>query len=276
MYDRVAADWRLAHVAPPLWSDADAGETSLFRQFPLSVRATSCLLHLRPFKHVLHRARCVDGAKHHYLSSHLSTCLAVVPGAAAREPAMHARTIAFPHFRFTSNAAVALSEKRLAYELSSAAWREAHGTLASHGTPASVRPQDFEASTEARLAFSNVEHAAKAYKAAGLLFAADPSRKSASAPLRVRPEVRLLLELACGADRPGTELSRYDAQTSGRLNATARRVFFRILAVDDAQRARNMLSHFFKTRFATKDAATRYGTDVADRLRGFIQKKTSR
>lgn len=232
MYDRIAADWSLAEVmAPP---------NSLFKQFPLAYRATSCLMHLRPFKHVLSRVECFKGGFQRFESSHASACYDRTPPTGAnktvrkafgrRAASMLSTTLVFPHFRFTADATRVAADKRKAYERDSARWRAQHP-----GSLAATKPRDFVNATPAELtAFSHLVHAATAYKQTALLFS-DSSNSTHDADedrmASFKPEVRLVLDLDCKGDRPGAPDAWYASQTSGRLDDTKRRKFLK--ALDD-------------------------------------------
>lgn len=228
MYDRVADDWSLVDVRPP--------PDSLFRQFPLAYRATSCLMHLRPFKHVLSRVECFKGGFQRFESSHASACYDRTPPAGAnktvrkafgrRAASMLSTTLVFPHFRFTADATRVAADKRKAYERDSANWRAQHP-----GSLAATKPRDFLNATPAELtAFSHLVHAATAYRQTALLFSSSSSKDAhADRITSFRPEVRLVLDLDCKGDRPGAPDEWYASHTSGRLGDAKRRKFLKAL-----------------------------------------------
>ena len=106
MYDRIARTWRLEEVVPPpvpfsptRWTDADIGARSIFHQYPHSLRATGCLLHARPFKHVLTSAGCKDDEgklvyRQKFESSHLTGCYDGETKV-ERKPQLHETQLAF-------------------------------------------------------------------------------------------------------------------------------------------------------------------------------------
>lgn len=253
MYDRVARTWKLEEVVPPpqpfspsRWTDADIGARSLFHQFPHSLRATGCLLHARPFKHVLTGVACRgdDGALVHrqrFESSHLTGCYTKVNGEwvkAERKAQMHETQLAFAHFRFTSNASQALYDKRKAYEAASEAFKQ---KLAADGLDEATAPPPLKAE------LANLNHAQKTYQAQQLLF------EESDGLLSFRDAVQLVLLLDCNADRPLPKPDEagvippmlYGPQTSGRLEDAKRKALLALLATADKERACKLANALF-------------------------------
>ena len=152
MYDRIARTWRLEEVIPPpapfsptRWTDADIGARSIFHQYPHSLRATGCLLHARPFKHVLTSAGCKDDEgklvyRQRFESSHLTGCYDGETKV-ERKPQLHETQLAFAHFRFTSNASQALSDKRRAYETAAEAFKKLHQDVDMKTAPPNLKAE---------------------------------------------------------------------------------------------------------------------------------------
>ena len=274
MYDRVAKNWRLEECVPPprpggtRWTDADIGARSLFRQFPTSYRATGCLLHLRPFKHVLTRATCASTSqpnrvlRQFYESSHLTACFhekrtGDPAGRWDRRPRpIHATTYAFAHFRFTADGARSLDAKRAAYSRAAVLWRNAHG-----GPDTDLKAT---ATAKERAAYANLNHAFKAYKSMELLYTKGPDKVFA-----IRDEVQVVLHVACNEDRPfpkdadapAPRDKSYSPETSGRLPDPARK---RLLALLDAgpqhtDHVKKLAFDYFSTYFSHAKNATKSG-----------------
>ena len=221
MFDRTA--WTLKEVRPPPkrrsgWTNADIGNASIFHQFPFEIRATSCLFHSRPFKHILTRVECHNGGIHRFESSHLTSCFGPATGKKALRggpppgvpadlqrtpPVMYPTTYAFPHFRFTRNNLA--DAKRAAY-------------LKLRGDV-------------------NADHAANVYAQTRLFFDDE----------NFRPEVRLVLDLDCTGNRPFAHRG-YDRASAGRLDIKKRRVLFRLLAMDPSSNHK-AFAHFFTVFF---------------------------
>mmetsp|Transcript_11655 Transcript_11655/g.34703 ORF Transcript_11655/g.34703 Transcript_11655/m.34703 type:complete len:550 (+) Transcript_11655:221-1870(+) len=271
MYDRIADSWALEDVVPPprpnspdRWTDADPGETSIFRQFPHSLRATGCLLHARPFKHALTSVGCKTAAgtlgtwRQRFENSHLTGCYEKNAEGTyvkvLKEPAMHELQLAFAHFRFTSNATASLADKKRAYEQAAKAWREARGESAATDW---ADLKDYAPADRAALA--NLNHARKAYAAQQLLF------ERAGVKLRFRDEVQLVLLLDCNEDRPLPKPDAsgerppmlYGPETSGRLADEKRRALLSLLAVGDPEKATKMARQLFSTMYADAKNLTR-------------------
>ena len=248
MYDRIARTWRLEEVIPPpvpfspsRWTDADIGARSIFHQYPHSLRATGCLLHARPFKHVLTSAGCKDDEgklvyRQKFESSHLTGCY---DGEVKveRKPQLHETQLAFAHFRFTSNASQALQDKRRAYEVAAEQFKKQHADVVMKTAPPALKAE-----------LANLNHAQKTYQAQQLLF------ESENGLLAFRDAVQLVLLLDCNQDRPLPKVDEktgeqppmlYGPQTSGRLEDSKRKALLALLATTDQERARKLANALF-------------------------------
>lgn len=264
MYDRIAADWTLKRVEPP-----NSYSPSLFRQFPLAYRVTSCFMLLRPFKHLLLRVKCFKGGVHRFESSHESACYDAMPPAGAnktvrrafgrRSASMLPETIAFPHFRFTSNAARVADDKRRAYERDAAAWK------AKHATASELKTGQIDATSAELTAFSHMVNAATAYRQNALLF------DTHGDDVAFKPEIRLVVELECAGDRPGAPDDPYSRLTSGRMNNIKRRKLLRAVSVGDPDRKQASVASFFDLFYASSNVTT--DQDQMRRLNQFRQRK---
>mmetsp|Transcript_22831 Transcript_22831/g.81501 ORF Transcript_22831/g.81501 Transcript_22831/m.81501 type:complete len:300 (+) Transcript_22831:109-1008(+) len=237
MFDRVSPDWKLKKVVGP---PRRSNETrSLWKQFPLEFRATSCLMHSRPFKHVASRVGCLGGLAQRFESSHETACYARDDSHAwrrVRAATMHDTTYAFAHFRFTFEAAAATEAKRQAYVSAVSEWRLRH--------VGAVGKSD-------RAEFNNLNHAAGVYRANALLFT--------GAQPRFRDEARRVLELDCAGDRPGAASAAYTRETSGRLEDAKRRQLLRLLAVDDEAVSKKLFAGFFQKFYAQSPPTAQNG-----------------
>mmetsp|Transcript_14536 Transcript_14536/g.47363 ORF Transcript_14536/g.47363 Transcript_14536/m.47363 type:complete len:503 (-) Transcript_14536:174-1682(-) len=242
MFDRVSRDWRLARVKA----------RSLFKEFPVEVRATGCLFQSRPFKQLLTRTACLGAGRQRFESSHLTRCFVPVdhataarrktkqplpPGVSAdlikrkKPPTISPTTFAFPHFRFTADALGANDAKSKAYA---------------------------KLTTTTERKNPHVDHAARVYRQTALYFRDDA----------FRPEVRLVLELECLGDRPNG--ATYDRTTAGRLDDKRKRTLLRLLVLEEgAPRTRKAFADLFATHYYPPANRTRVIPD--DTLRRLEQ-----
>uniref|UniRef100_A0A7S3JYV6 Glycosyltransferase family 92 protein n=1 Tax=Aureoumbra lagunensis TaxID=44058 RepID=A0A7S3JYV6_9STRA len=285
MIDRVANDWSLPNILPPRlntskpWTRADIGDRSIFQQFPIPVRATSCLFHARPFKQILTRASChfPNQAKQRFESSHRTSCFVhpfhqtaarrktpppLPPGFNAtifdtnttllrrkKPPAIYPKTYAFPHFRFSAHASKLADEKRKAYEISSA--------------KLAISAASSDATIADKIAKANVDHARLAYTQASLYFYSKNEQQ------HFRPEVRLVLELDCSGDRYDRDAA-YSQKISGRLDDLKRRKFLKVLALESRVHQSTALASFFRSFYANSDTKTKASKDQLRRLSFYL------